>query len=67
MSISKGGDKMLFKKVKQVLANEKGMEMVQVAILVAIAIGVGIIFKDNIGKFISDIFKDLVGSNFKDV
>lgn len=58
---------MLFKKVKQVLANEKGMEMVQVAILVAIAIGVGIIFKDNIGKFISDIFKDLVGSNFKDV
>jgi hypothetical protein len=30
--------------------NKKGMEMVQVAILVAIAIGLGLIFKERIGE-----------------
>jgi hypothetical protein len=39
--------------------NKKGMELVQVAILVAIAIGLGILFKDNITSFVQDTFAGL--------
>jgi hypothetical protein len=39
--------------------SKKGMEMVQVAILIAIAIGLGILFKDNITNFIEDTFSSL--------
>ena len=39
--------------------SKKGMEMVQVAILVAIAIGLGILFKDYITSFIEDTFSSL--------
>ena len=44
--------------------NKKGMEMVQVGILIAIAVGLGLIFKDRIGEFVSDIFDGLSSSNF---
>lgn len=44
--------------------NKKGMEMVQVAILVAIAIGLGLIFKDRIGEFITGTFDNLMNSGF---
>ena len=44
--------------------NKKGMEMVQVAILVAIAIGLGLIFKEQIGEFINSTFGTLNDSNF---
>ena len=44
--------------------NKKGMEMVQVAILVAIAIGLGMLFKDSIGEFISKTFETLMESDF---
>ncbi len=47
--------------------NKKGMEMVQVAILVAIAIGLGLLFKDQIGGFISDTFETLNNSSFTEV
>ena len=41
-----------------------GMELVEVAILIGIAIFLGLIFKDKIGTFVNGIFKDLLGSGF---
>lgn len=50
--------------VKVISNNKKGMEMVQVAILVAIAIGLGILFKDYIGAFITKTFTALSKTDF---
>lgn len=44
--------------------NKRGMEMVQVAILVAIAIGIGLIFKNQIGSFVTSTFDNLINSGF---
>lgn len=44
--------------------SRKGMELVQVGILIAIAVGIGIIFKDKIGSFINDTFATLLGTSF---
>lgn len=44
--------------------SKRGMEMVQVAILVAIAIGLGLLFKDRIGEFITETFDRLMESGF---
>ena len=44
--------------------NKKGMEMVQVAILVAIAVAIGIIFKNEITDFVNQTFKNLDASKF---
>ena len=55
----------MLKRIRDSIKNEKGMEMVQVAILIAIAIGVGIIFKDSIGSFIKDIFDKLNADSFE--
>ena len=41
------------------LRNKKGMEMVQVAILIALAISLGIIFRSQITEFINTTFTDL--------
>ena len=41
-----------------------GMELVQVAILIAIAIVLGLIFKTQITKFVNDVFKNLFKSGF---
>ncbi len=41
-----------------------GMELVQVAILIAIAVAIGIIFKTQITKFVNDVFKSLFKSGF---
>lgn len=46
------------------LGNKRGMEMVQVAILVAIAVAVGIIFKSSIVDFVNRIFGNLDAANF---
>lgn len=51
-------------KMKLISNSKKGMEMVQVAILVAIAIGFGLVFKDKIGTFISQTFESLSKSGF---
>ncbi len=54
-------------KIKNVLAsmhNKRGMEMVQVAILVAIAVTLGLIFKSEITDFVNDTFGSLNGSKF---
>lgn len=44
--------------------NKKGMEMVQVAILIAIAVAVGVIFKSQISGFVSETFDALNSSGF---
>jgi hypothetical protein len=53
--------------MKLLTNNKRGMEMVQVAILVAIAIGLGMLFKDQIGTFISNTFESLNNSNFNSI
>ena len=46
------------------LREKKGMEMVQVAILVAIAVTVGLIFKSEITEFVNNTFGSLNDSSF---
>ena len=46
------------------LGNKKEMEMVQVAILVAIAVAAGIIFKTSVVDFVNRIFRNLNAANF---
>ena len=48
----------------KLIKNKNGMEMVQVAILVAIAVALGIIFKTEITSFVNDTFSNLNASNF---
>lgn len=40
------------------------MELVQVAILIAIAVVIGLVFKDKIGKFVDTTFKSLLNAGF---
>jgi hypothetical protein len=42
----------------------EGMELVQVAILVAIAILIGLIFRTQIKTFVDDVFKNLTAGKF---
>ncbi|HHU17715.1 MAG: hypothetical protein ACOX4V_10170 [Anaerovoracaceae bacterium] len=51
-------------RIRIIRNNKKGMEMVQVAILVAIAVGLGLIFKEKIGEFINITFENLMNSGF---
>lgn len=44
--------------------NKSGMELVQVAILIAIAVALGIIFKSSITDFVNGIFGNLDAANF---
>ena len=41
-----------------------GMEMVQVAILIGIAIAIGLLFREKIGSFINGIFGELSSDTF---
>ncbi|MDD5823581.1 MAG: Flp1 family type IVb pilin [Firmicutes bacterium] len=52
------------KRLRRAIANKRGMEMVQVAILVAIAVAIGIIFKTQITAFVNAVFSNLDASNF---
>ena len=56
--------KKIGQKMMLMISNKKGMEMVQVAILVAIAVAVGIIFKSSIVDFVNRIFGNLDAANF---
>lgn len=47
------------RKTKFISNNKRGMEMVQVAILVAIAIVLGLIFKSEITSFVNKTFESL--------
>ena len=44
--------------------SKKGMEMVQVAILIAIAVALGLIFRERIMDFINATFDGLADSGF---
>ena len=46
------------------LFSKGGMEMVQVAILVAIAVALGLIFKSQITTFVNHTFSSLNGAKF---
>ena len=46
------------------LRSKKGMELVQVGIIIAIAVGIGLIFKEQIGLFVNNTFSTLLGSSF---
>ncbi|WP_209010479.1 Flp1 family type IVb pilin [Clostridium aminobutyricum] len=50
--------------MKKILVNKKGMEMVQVGILIALAVGIGLIFKTQITTFINNTFSTLMNSGF---
>ena len=45
------------------LRSKKGMELVQVAILVALAVALGLIFKTEITDFVNKTFEGLDGFN----
>lgn len=46
------------------IMNKQGMEMVQVAILVAIAVTLGLIFKEQITTFVNNTFGALSSAKF---
>ena len=46
------------------IEERKGMELVQVGILIAIAIGIGLIFKTQITAFVNGTFDNLMNSGF---
>ncbi len=52
------------KSTGKILFNKQGMEMVQVAILVAIAVTLGLIFKSEITGFVNETFGSLSSSRF---
>ena len=47
------------KKCMSFIRNRRGMEMVQVAILIALAVALGIIFRTEITKFVNNTFSTL--------
>jgi len=53
-----------YEKHKKLFKSKAGMELVQVAILIAIAIALGIIFKTEITSFVNKTFKALNASKF---
>ena len=52
------------RKTRPLLRSKRGMEMVQVAILVAIAVTLGLIFKTQITDFVNDTFSSLSTAKF---
>lgn len=55
--------KKINEKWRRKLRSKKGMELVQVAILVALAVALGLIFKTEITDFVNKIFEGLDGFN----
>lgn len=52
-------------RLRENLSNRKsGMELVQVAILIAIAVAIGLVFKDKISQFVNSTFKGLLNADF---
>ncbi len=49
---------------KKMKNNKKGMEMVQVAIMIAIAVALGLIFRERIMDFVDSTFDGLASSKF---
>ena len=46
------------------MPDRRGMELVQVAILIAIAVAVGLIFNKQITSFVNGVFKGLINAKF---
>ena len=46
------------------LCDRRGMELVQVAILIAIAIAVGLLFNKQLTSFVNGVFKSLLNAKF---
>ncbi len=44
--------------------DNRGMELVQVAILIAIAVVIGLIFNKQLTSFVNGVFKDLFRAGF---
>jgi hypothetical protein len=59
-----GGETEAAGRLSGVLKEQGGMEMVQVAILIAIAVAAGIIFKSSVVEFVNRIFGNLDAANF---
>ena len=52
-------------KIKEVLGSKsRGMEMVEIAILIAIAVTLGLIFKSQLTAFVNRIFTNLMDTEF---
>ena len=49
---------------KSMYSGKDGMELVQVAILIAIAVTLGLIFKTQLTNFVNSVFKGLNAGNF---
>ena len=56
-----GAVKRIRKSVVHTFRNRQGMEMVQVAILIALAVALGIIFRTEITEFVNNTFRTLNG------
>ena len=51
--------------MKEMIRNSRGgMELVQVAILVAIAVVIGLIFRSRIEEFVENVFSNLSSGKF---
>lgn len=50
--------------LKETFTSKKGMEMVQVAILIAIAVAVGLLFRTEIKGFVEGTFSSLSKASF---
>ncbi len=46
---------------RELMGNKSGMELVQVAILIALAVALGVIFRTEITKFVNNTFRALNG------
>lgn len=59
--VRKNGDETMIKKLKKLnkKLGDEGMEMIQVAILIALAIILGLIFKTEITAFVNKTFTNL--------
>ena len=51
-------------KIKKLFKDRQGMELVQCAILVAIAVALGILFRSEITSFVNRTFSSLSDANF---
>ena len=49
----------IMRQSKPIIRKKAGMEMVQVAILIALAIVLGLIFRTQITNFVNGVFSDL--------
>ncbi len=54
----------MLKRLRVMTHNKRGMEVVQVAILEAIAVGLGLIFKAQITDYVNGTFRSLTEANF---